>query len=670
MGPKTLINWIKAGIFASLLTPFIVGNDFLGKGNNFYFPFVGLKSLYFMAIVETVFFLWVLLAWKWKQYRPDLKNPVIAAVLIFLAVSFVSAIFGADLSNSFWSKFERMDGILMLCHLAAFFVVVATVFKGDDWKRLFRASVVAAAVIAVEALFDRLPAAGNGGLIGNDSFWGTYLLFNIFLALYLFFPGKWNDSKTPKIFAAAVFFLLAICLLIEDSPFWMNLGIFYLQPNYHIIPSAGFLKDIFNNGARAAKISLVFGLAFAGTLFLAVGKNLKAKLFGRSILIILIISVFSIIILSILPGNSINKVMEKGFGEGTIYGRIVVWKIAWKGFMDRPLLGWGPENFGLAFARHYDPCLGSTVCGPNVWYDRAHNIVLDTLAETGAFGLLAYLSIFAAAFYSLYRSRSGGKAGAAEVAIFAALLAAYFLQNLTVFDMVVSYMMWFMVLGFTAYLYSSRRDSEKIHPLPSGLWPAFLASVVFVVCFCVFVVGPLSTDRGVAEAVMEPYGSSQRLALYGQALGASPLGKYQVRIFFAQQWLAAVADKNIVAELSEKQIEGEFSYIAGELEKSREESALDFQSRLELGRVYNAWAVFDRSKVVLAEKVLEEARSLSPRNQQAYWDLAQTMVDQARIDDAAALARQAYDLYPQNLQAKTVVDEIAGIQAQEVAGKK
>ena len=123
----------------------------------------------------------------------------------------------------------------------------------------------------------------------------------------------------------------------------------------------------------------------AGILRLAIGKDPKAKLFGRGILTILTIGAFLIIFLSILPGNSVSRAMEKGFGEGTVHGRIVVWEIAWKGFLDRPLLGWGPENFGLAFARHYNPCLGSSQCAPEVWFDLAHNIVLDTLTETGVF---------------------------------------------------------------------------------------------------------------------------------------------------------------------------------------------------------------------------------------------------------------------------------------------
>jgi len=54
MSAVTLAKIVKAGIFAVLLTPFIFSRKF-------YFPYVGPKSLYFMAIVEAVFFLWLVL---------------------------------------------------------------------------------------------------------------------------------------------------------------------------------------------------------------------------------------------------------------------------------------------------------------------------------------------------------------------------------------------------------------------------------------------------------------------------------------------------------------------------------------------------------------------------------------------------------------------------------
>ena len=69
---------------------------------------------------------------------------------------------------------------------------------------LFGASVAVASFIAVQAPFDKSAGANDGGLIGNNSFWGTYLLFNIFIALYLFIAPEAKQYKYLKYFAVMI----------------------------------------------------------------------------------------------------------------------------------------------------------------------------------------------------------------------------------------------------------------------------------------------------------------------------------------------------------------------------------------------------------------------------------------------------------------------------------
>ncbi|MFA6376780.1 MAG: hypothetical protein WCX69_05280, partial [Candidatus Paceibacterota bacterium] len=148
----------------------------------------------------------------------------------------------------------------------------------------------------------------------------------------------------------------------------------------------------------------------------------------------------------------------------------------------------------------------------------------------------------------------------------------------------------------------------------------------------------------------------------------SPMGEFQIRLFFAQKWLEA-AQGGAISQLNPEQINREFSFLTSELEKSRGQVALDFKSRLLLGQLYNSWGLYDSSKIDLADKVLAEALALAPRNQQTYWHLAQTRLYQMRIDDALNLAQTAYDLYPSNAQSKTVLDEIKAIKEKVMAEK-
>jgi len=143
---------------------------------------------------------------------------LLAAVLVFLAVNFASAVFGANISASFWSKFERMGGVLMYIHLTGFLVAASSVMARADWRRLFGASVLVALFVGIGALFDKSVGANGGGLIGNDSFWGTYILFNAFFALYLFVCDEYKRSKL-KYAAGVAFFVLAACLMVEGTAY-------------------------------------------------------------------------------------------------------------------------------------------------------------------------------------------------------------------------------------------------------------------------------------------------------------------------------------------------------------------------------------------------------------------------------------------------------------------
>jgi O-antigen ligase len=77
------------------------------------------------------------------------------------------------------------------------------------------------------------------------------------------------------------------------------------------------------------------------------------------------------------------------------------------GFAERPLFGWGPENFGYVFGCYADATIfkhGSFV------QDKAHNQVVEELTTKGIIGAAAFLFMWAAlALALLRRRRSAGE---------------------------------------------------------------------------------------------------------------------------------------------------------------------------------------------------------------------------------------------------------------------
>jgi len=632
-----IIRW---GTYLILFTPLILS----GK---YFFPFVGPKSLYFMALAQIIFFAWLLLIISNPKYRPRL-NALSIALVLFLLVFILSAFLGEDFSRSFWSKYERMTGVLMWFHLFAFFLVISTTFrKWADWSKIFSVSIFAAILISIISLFAKagvdltgLGAASRGGAtIGNSSFMGTYLLFNIFLALYLITRGRQSRTKGEDEATASLPLKSAGGLRI------------YLGISLPIM-----LLAVYLSGAKAATYSVVAGLVLLFLLYLIFAcqkryLNILGKVGLAGIVIVSLISAFYLF----QPDNIIHN----WFVEKATYARLVVWQGSWQGFLERPVLGWGPENFELVFTRHFHPCLFLRECGGEIWFDRAHNIVLDTLVANGILGLLAYFGIFLSVFYVLWRryflknSIDFWTAG-----IFSVTLIAYSIQNLTVFDMINSYLMFFLVLGFVGGLTGSG-PGKDLKPGVNSVKKGILAVILifFIFSFFKFVVQPTKANRSVIDTIRVQ--SPDKRALLGEkTLKTSPLGKYQIREMFADRAIS-FSQSEEAKSLPAEEFKTELDFLSQELEESRRESPLDFRAYLKLGRIYNLYSRIDPEKLPLAEEVLKKAIELSPTNQQGYWELAQTRAFQGNFQEALVLAEKTVELEPRVFNSHLIVIQVA-----------
>ncbi|MCD6233079.1 O-antigen ligase family protein [bacterium] len=618
-GPRTsflkYLTWIlKKGVYFVLLTPLILSAKY-------YFPFVAPKSLYFMGVVEILFFLWIILAISVPKYRPNFKSLLFWSLVLFLAIATLSAVFGVNFSRSFWSKNERMTGLLMLYHCLAFFLVVSSLFKKKwEWRKVFLVSIFIASMVSVMAFFEHYKISGfefsqrGGATLGNTSFLGTYLLFNLFLALYLFFREEKLHWRLFEIFA-------------------IGLGWF-----------ACYLS-----GARAATYS--FGASFFVLfLFWLAFKPQKKwlKVLGRISLILFFVAFAAGVVLLCWHGSFVQNKFVKMAGSKA---RPAVWASAWQGFLERPWLGWGPENFDFPFLKHFNPKLFVPGYGGEVWFDRAHNIVFDNLCEVGILGFGAYLLIFIITFYLLWKNyfqakrkekESGERADFWLPAVFSSLLWAYFLQNLTVFDMVSSYMMLFLVLGFiSSQTAKSSSSSAKIKT--QNIFLAVGIFLVFIFTFTKFVWQPAQANRFVIKA-LSSRSSQQRLSFYKKALSTSPLGKFQIRELFAQTTENII--KNHPEEISKQDAIKELDFVANELEKDKEESFLNFKSMLRLAELYALYARIDPAKFPLFEKNAQESIALSPTNPQGYWVLSQAEIYQKQFKEALSLADKAISIEP------------------------
>ena len=136
--------------------------------------------------------------------------------------------------------------------------------------------------------------------------------------------------------------------------------------------------------------------------------------------------------------------------------RLWTWGSALSGFIEKPLLGWGPENFSYAFDKYYNP--NHSLVEP--WFDRAHNAFLEYLTGGGVLLLLAYLLIFFIFYRHLFRIRERSDYWFWPVLFGMPII--YLVNGITMFEVLPIYICLFLFLGFFTN-YSSNFQSIPIN---------------------------------------------------------------------------------------------------------------------------------------------------------------------------------------------------------------
>ena len=451
---------ILAGLFA---LPFLA----LFLTPRLYFPYVTARGFAFRAIVALTAACWAGLALIEPRFRPR-RSAILWCFAAALAAMAAADALSDDPARSLFGNFVRMEGYWTLLHLFAIFVVASAVLSTERrWTRYFATSVAASVLVAAFGLAQRwgyLAAPWGTGRIdatfGNPAYLAAYLLMHAFLAGFLL-------VRAGGIFARAA---LACACALDLAVLWLT-------------------------ATRGAAVGLAAGIVVAAlAIASSAGERASARRLAALAAALVILGSAGFVVIRHAPLVARSAMLERfaaiGPGDATVDLRFRIWRIAWQAIRDRPVLGWGQENFVLAVDRHFDPAIAHD----SEWVDRAHNLVLDWLVAGGAVGGLAYLSLFAAAAWLLWRGpRAPGDA------LLGGLLAGYFVATLFLFDGTMSYLLFASVL---AYLHA-RAVRERGHRRAAAVTPALLG--LGAVSAALVLGGALWLDlRGlVAAAAME-----------------------------------------------------------------------------------------------------------------------------------------------------------------------
>lgn len=447
-----LLLAVRTGILLVLFTPLIVSSGLL-------FPYVVGKAIFARSMIEVIFALWLILLIFYPEHRPS-KSWVVIVLGLWLLVSLVASFAGVSLIRSLWSTYERMQGVIDLAHWVALSLVVSSVFRGfSDWRQLFTVNLAISSLVSLVAILQSFGILEDFGALfpnyrvastlGNPTYLGAYTMISAIIGLGLLlssFSKPKPDDATREIGQE-----------VENNPRGVREGMFS-NPDYLNLMRLFWIDGVLLSlwamwltGSRAAVISIGVGVAVIAVLYLFFGKDRWMRIGAYTVLALMGSIIVLLLVIrsnpSLVPLSGSDGMLDRlmvGELDNSFPNRLVSIRAGLNAYADKPILGWGPENFLIAWGRHID-------ASADVWdrFDQAHNKVLEVLTTRGTVGVLVYLSLWVLIGWILLHSMNRRRGGYQLLTVcVSGALVAYFINNLSLFDTASTMLLLSLMIGF------------------------------------------------------------------------------------------------------------------------------------------------------------------------------------------------------------------------------
>lgn len=483
---RILFLTIGTGIFLILLMPLIVtgfppggAGDLDGFTQAFgvnvfqrvfsggfatYFPFIVGKAIYTRIIIEVIVGLWLVLAFRFPEFRPQ-RSWVMAMFALLVGASLIAALFGVSPTRSMWSTYERMQGVVDLLHWFAFALVVATTVRTFRyWRWLWHVNLIITLIVALVGIGQYFGVQFTTYLLytpriestlGNPVYVGAIMMVNILIAAGLY-SSTWEQETVPK--AEKPSGSRSRRRRSMRASGYQQTGQDLTQiawRAFYLFAIAICVWALFLAGARGALFGLVAGLIAFSTAYLLCGKIGWIRMAG-------VVGVVAILVVTVLLAVGLNSgpvqrlaavipiVREITYftsDESSVSPRWASVKMGLQGFTQKPITGWGPENFTVAFDRN----VSATSFSMGVEsFDQAHSKPVEVLTTTGVLGFLPWAAMWLYIFWVLIKMIRNNKNMPLQrfIMFVGAAVVAYFVQNLFLFDTPATGLQLYLLLAF------------------------------------------------------------------------------------------------------------------------------------------------------------------------------------------------------------------------------
>lgn len=609
---KIIVNILRAALLAVVFVlPFVVTPQTI-------YPFVFGKTLFFQSAIEILFALFVVIAILKPEHRPRL-DVLNVLVLGYFGILALATALGVDFYRSLWGTEERGLGLFTQLHFAAFFIMIRSLFNGERLREhLLSVSVLAGIGLSAVALL-RLKGI---------------LIFGVDLGLRLS-----STLANPLFFASVLVFCLSFSLYLAAAKRGIIRAVY-------AIAAILFLVMIIATQTRGAIVALGAGAVFfILSSFVSVSsRRIRASFLALLVLMAAVIALFWINRESQFVKHTPILSRFSALADTTASTRLIAWKIAFNAFRERPVLGWGPENFHIAFNKYYEPKL-LEFGYYETWWDRPHNMALEVLVHSGMIGLAVYLSIFSYSVLGLIRRKT------VRDRILAAGLIVYFVQNLFVFDTPSSLLLFMIMLSFVSgggassgqKTEDASREERKINLF------FVLGAAVLSLSLAGFMVWKynwkaFAASKRMLGAALYAADTSdvESMKFFKLALAMPTQYKEETVLQISQITNGIFSKKTIPPERFNELFSFAETAIKANIARHPRHAYYHFM----LGRLYTEALNYDNSYGQKGEESFRRALELSPKRQQIWFGLAKLYLNLGRADEATAIYKKAIELAP------------------------
>lgn len=622
----------------ALFVPTVISESLL-------FPFIAGKNFWFRAVVLLAALIFAYVIYKKREFVKVL-TPVHIAFTFFVGILLLADIFGVNPMRSLFSNFERMEGWFTHALLFLAFLLLTQVVRTlGVWRNIFKVSLIANAYVLFFGfsqyfgtlnLFQQSPDRIDATL-GNAAYLSGYAMMYAFILAWLAYTTKNIRARYLYGILGILNVFISFVTLTRGAALGIIAGVL-LSLALIAIFEKRFTFMRYVGG-------LVFGLVLVSSILLFSNRN------------------------SEIVQNSpvLNRIASISTGSHTATSRLLIWDMSFQGFKERPLLGWGQDNFLYVFSSHFDPRMAAY----EPWYDRSHNVFFDWMVAAGALGLLAYLALFATPIYVMWFARSlRQNFSVIEKSLWTGLLGAYFVFNLFVFDNIASYILFVFILAYITWkAYPSEKQTIVLLSKQQSIALATLLSLIGVVGMYSLVYKPWTAGTALIQGMQyleviatasnetqaqawakentgTAYTKEQLSALAREEFERAirhPLGRTEAREQLAQRLVSIVRNEAVSNEEKNEWVNLTLAQLDDEIKRDPENPrTLQIAGLLFL----------QFGKTQEAIELLNKTQELSPNKQLVMFDRALAYQVSGDYEKAVEITKQAYDLNPAFLTAQ------------------